>query len=345
MKHAMHGLKKMQPLFTPLRYLLTGVLLIYLVWAAEPLKIWEAAKGASLPLLALAVVLQGAGVALSSAKWGALLSARGQPQPYPWLLSVYLVGQFANNFLPTGVGGDAVRAMQLGRRIGSFSQSSASVFIDRLTGFLALSLIANVALVLSYTGIGGERLETAGWLYLLSIGFTLAGIGAVALCLVAPWLQKLPGNRLPEAVRGRVAQITTALAAYLPQGRWLALVLALSLLFQSLWFIINAVCGAALGIQAPLIIYALMAPLTDMLGLLPVFVNNMGARELVFTLYLAQVGVDPATALALAFVVLSVRIVVSILGGLVMLFGGASLREVKEPPPSAPAPAPPGKTS
>lgn len=344
MKQAVQVLKGARPLLTPMRYLVTGGLLVYLVWAAEPLKIWEAAKDASLSLLALAVGLQVVGVALSSAKWGALLSARGQRQPYPWLVSVYLVGQFANNFLPTGVGGDAVRAMQLGRRIGSFSQSSASVFIDRLTGFLALCLIANVALVLSYTGLGGERLETAGWLYLLSIGFTLAGIGAVALCLAAPWLHTLLGSRLPQVAQEPVARITAALATYLPRGRWLALVLALSLFFQSLWFVINAVCGLALGIQAPLVIYALMAPLTDMLGLLPVFVNNMGARELVFTLYLAQVGVDPATALALAFVVLSVRVVVSILGGLVMLFGGTTMREVHEPPPT-PAPTPPGKTS
>ncbi len=60
-----------------------------------------------------------------------------------WLLGAYLAGQFANNFLPTTVGGDALRIAQLGRRIGSYSQASASVFVERLTGFLALSLLAN----------------------------------------------------------------------------------------------------------------------------------------------------------------------------------------------------------
>jgi hypothetical protein len=121
-------------------------------------------------------------------------------------------------------------------------------------------------------------------------------------------------------------RIANSLAAYFPRGKSLALVLAMSFLFQTLWILINFVCGLALGIQAPLLIYALIAPITDILGLLPIFVNNMGARELVFTFFLFYVGVPKATILALAFLILSVRLVVSALGGLIMLFGGADLR-------------------
>ena len=69
-----------------------------------------------------------------------LLRANGQPQPYPWLVGVYFAGQFANNFLPTSVGGDAMRVVALGRRTGSYAQASASVFMERLTGFLAYLL-------------------------------------------------------------------------------------------------------------------------------------------------------------------------------------------------------------
>ena len=119
------------------------------------------------------------------------------------------------------------------------------------------------------------------------------------------------------------------LAAYTPRGRQLALVLALSLLFQALWVALHAVCGLALGIQAPLLLYALMVPLTDMIGLVPIFVNNLGARELIFTLYLGQIGVAPAQALALAFLVFSVKLVASLLGGLVLAFGGSELRAAR----------------
>jgi glycosyltransferase 2 family protein len=71
-----------------------------------------------------------------------------------------------------------------------------------------------------------------------------------------------------------------------------------------------------------------MVPLSDILGLAPIFFNNVGARDLIFTIYLGQVGVPPATALALAFTVFTVRLITSMIGGLVLLFGGASLRTV-----------------
>ncbi|NJN66169.1 MAG: flippase-like domain-containing protein [Chloroflexaceae bacterium] len=321
---------------TYVRYIVTTGLLISLILMADPAKILEEWRSVDLGLLGLALALQIGGVAVSSAKWSVLLQSRGQQQPYPWLVSAYLVGQFANNFLPTGVGGDAVRAIQLGRRIGSLSQASASVFIDRLTGFLALSLIANGALVLACTGVAGGRIETDGWLYLVTIGFTLAGVAVAAGCLLAPWFSRRMGARLPEVLRTPIERVAQSLADYFPQGRALVLVLGISLLFQTTWVVINIVCGLALNIQAPLLLYALMAPLTDILGLLPVFVNNMGARELIFTLYLSQVGVSPATALALAFLVLSVRLIVSVLGGLVMLVGGADFqigRKSQSPPP------------
>lgn len=327
------GLKKF---LSPLRYIITIGLIVYLIWQADPIQIWHKLESVQFSWLIVAILLQLFGVALSAFKWRVILSSHNQQQPYPWLLSTYLVGQFANNFLPTGVGGDAVRAVQLGRRIGSFSQSSASIFVDRLTGFLALSLIANTALVMTYTGLTGFHLTAANpadhdfmndtLIFVITIGFTMAGIAAAAGCFAAPWISTKLGKYLPDFISSPMERIAQSLSNYFPRGRSLIMVIALSLSFQSLWVIINFVCGQALGIDAPIFIYALIAPITDILGLLPIFVNNMGARELVFTFFLFYVGVPKATALALAFMILFVRLVVSTLGGLVMLFGGSSTR-------------------
>jgi glycosyltransferase 2 family protein len=336
-------------IFNIVRWTVTGGLLVYLVWRADPAKLWEAWGGVDGRLLGLALALQLVGIALSSLKWSVILGARGHHLPYRWLMGTYLVGQFANNFLPTGVGGDAVRVVQLGRRVGSYSQSSASVFVDRLTGFLALSLIANVALVLTYTGMAGFQLTASNpsdhqflndtLLFLITIGFTLVALVAVVGCFIASWLHKTFGSRLPDFVDSPMEKVARSLSDYFPKGRSLVLVIGISLMFQSLWVVINYVCGLALGIEAPFLMFALIAPITDILGLVPLFVNNLGARELVFTFFLFYVGVPKATALALAFMVLTVRLVVSLLGGVVMLFGGADLRVLrKEPrPPGAEA--------
>jgi uncharacterized protein (TIRG00374 family) len=313
----------------PLRILVSGGLLVFLIWRSDPAKIWQSWRQAHLGLIALALALQFLGVVLSAAKWWALLRARGERQPFLWLLGAYLAGQFANNFLPTTVGGDALRITQLGRRLGSYSQASASVFVERLTGFLALSLIANLALVAGYTSMAGRPLATAPGLRLITVVFTLAAVAAMAATFAAPQIERLIGPRLPTPARRPMRKVAQALADYAPQGRWLALVLAMSLLFQALWVMIHAVCGQALDIDASLLLYAIMSTVTDILGLAPIFLNNLGAREFVFTVYLGQIGVAQETALALAFTIFAVRLAVSVLGGLVALFGGADLRAAR----------------
>lgn len=323
----MRATRDWRRLLNPLRFIISGGLLTYFIWSADPRAIWAEWRSVDLLLIGLALLLQLLGVMVSAAKWGVLLRARGQAQPYPFLLGTYFVGQFANNFLPTSVGGDALRVVQLGRRIGSYSQASASVFLDRLTGFLALSLIAGAALVLSAVGFNGAQVTTSPALTLLTAGFALAAVGAGLASFSAPRILKLfGGQRLPEALRRPLQKVADALADYTPQGRRLLYVLALSFLFHSIWIGLHVICGLALGITAPLLIYALMVPITDIVGLAPIFVNNVGAREAVFTLYLAQAGISPATAVALAFLAFTVRLVISAIGGLIVLFGGADLR-------------------
>ncbi|MEI7772211.1 MAG: lysylphosphatidylglycerol synthase transmembrane domain-containing protein [Chloroflexales bacterium] len=325
-------------LMLALRFLVSGGLLTYLIWKADPASVWAAWQQADLRLLALAVLIQLLCIAISAAKWGVLLRAHDQQQPYPWLLAIYFVGQFANNFLPTSVGGDAIRIVQLGRRIGSYAQSSASVFMERLTGFLALSLIANGALIVTSTDLFGARLVNQPALTMLAFGFALVAVAAVAGSFSAPWLLRRFHTHLPKAARKPLQSIADSLGIYATDRAAMAKAMGLSLLFHVLWIGLHYVCGLALHIQAPLLIYALMVPLTDIVGLAPIFFNNLGARDLVFTIYLSQIGIANGTALALAFTAFTVRLVVSALGGLVLLFGGTGMRGDTSVDPEPPAP-------
>lgn len=286
--------------------------------------IWHALRETDLRWVAVALGLQWVGIVLSAAKWGVILQARGHRLPLRWLVNSYLMGQFANNFLPSTVGGDALRAMQLRQRIGSLSQASASIFIERLTGFLALSAIAMLALVLLWLGVGDVPLTTAPFWLLVAVGFTLAAVAAAGAAIFAPvfvgWLGQW--QRFPRSMLAPLDKVATTSRSISRTGAVWGVVVGMSLAFQALWVIIHAVGGLALGISAPLILYALMVPLSDMLGLLPIFLNNVGARELVFTVYLRQIGVSEASALALAFLMFAIRLVVSLLGGVVLLFGG-----------------------
>ena len=306
--------------FALLRVLVTGTLLAVLVWQAGSAQIWASWANADGSLLALAFVLQLLGVVLSTAKWRLVLHAE-RSVPSSWLLRSYLAGQFANNFLPTTVGGDALRTVQLGRKIGSYSDAGASVFVERLTGFLVVVLLANAALALAAVGVG--ELESSFPVAAATAVVSLAALAALSAALLQPpKFARRFTSRLPASLSSRLRSGLTAVRLQFPRDGRLALVMSLALAFQSVWIALHVVCGEALGIEAPLLVYVLLATMTDIVGLAPFFLNNLGARELVFVLYLSQIDVPAAAALAFAFLVFTIRLLVSGLGGLVLLVGG-----------------------
>jgi len=299
-----------------LRLIVSVGLLALLAWQASPGAIWQRWQRISAPLLAATIAIQLAGHALSAAKWGLVLRAQGHRQPYGWLLRTYLIGQFANNFLPTTVGGDAVRAAQLGPRVGSYAQAAASVLLERITGLWALSVLGSLALV---AGAASPPLALALLVLGSAAATTLVLLAMGRVGLAARLIERLP---MPGALRRSAQALVAALQSAARAPRVLLAVLALSLGFQCLWIGMHIVAGAALALAVPPLLYAFMVPLTDILGLVPLFFNNLGVREGVFSFFLGRLGVPAASAIALAVLIFSIRLVVSGAGGVILLLGG-----------------------
>src|SRR5579859_6811523 len=96
-----------------LRYLRIGVavvLLVYLLSTIAWSQFFSAIANVRLPLVGLAFLLSTASVASKAKRWGIALKSRGITASDRYLLVSYLVSMFFNNFLPSGMGGDAVRA-------------------------------------------------------------------------------------------------------------------------------------------------------------------------------------------------------------------------------------------
>ncbi len=217
----------------------------------------------------------------------------------------YFIGMYFNLVLPTSVGGDVVRAWYLdggsGRRLAAF----ASVFLDRLSGLLVLLILACVAVTLS-------PLPLPGWIPLGvwgCAGCTLAGL------LLAPVL-------LSRGKKGqlRARQMRTTMTL-LSSPRLLLGSLLLSLLVQAANVFIVRLVGLALAADIEPSFYWVMVPMVSLLTLVPLSVNGMGVREGGTVLLLTPLGVSQTAALTLAFLWFAVHVTVSLLGGLVYIFG------------------------
>jgi len=233
----------------------------------------------------------------------------------------YLARPSFSNFLPTSICGDAVRVFRLNQLVGRLGLAIASVFVERITGFLALTMIGWVALGLNFDRFGDNW--QLRWAMIWGL---LAASGALLLALSAPWtvglLSRLP---LPNVIdwRGKLRSMADALAQFYADRGALALVLLLAFIYQISWIAVNIVVAQALVITVPWSFIALMVPISDIVGLLPIFFNNLGAREGVYTLLLGLLGVAAAQALALSLLVFGLRLVVSLLGGVVLLLESA----------------------
>ena len=85
-----------------------------------------------------------------------LLVARGRREPgFGWLLETTLVALLLGQVLPTAVGGDAVRAIDLARRTGAAGRGVSSVLVDKIVGTGALVVLAAAGAAAGGGGLGG----------------------------------------------------------------------------------------------------------------------------------------------------------------------------------------------
>ncbi len=299
-----------------LRWLQLLLAVVPLLWVAHSVDLSGALTRlghSDLSLWLLAVALSGVAQLAASLRWRVLFRAYGiDPVPsFKTLLAHYLAGIYFN-LLPGGVGGDVARAYRTRDLTGGMVNSLLVVFVDRLCGLVGL--LGLVALGAA-TGARSPdpRVALLGQLTLgLAVFLTLA-------VLSAPWLPEwFP--RAAAWLRRGPRPIASLLQLRRPKHPCLLLLGSLiSLVTQgailvSLLVLLRAVDPSA-DVQralpvAPWVILLIFAPITPM---------GLGQRELVFVELWSLVGISREAALGASVLALTVTLVYSLLGGLVLV--------------------------
>ena len=253
--------------------------------------------------------------ALSSWKWQLLLQADGVQVPLRSLLGSYLIGTFFNLFLPSSIGGDSYRVVDASRH-GGAAKSFASVFADRLTGFLALAIWGLV-----FSAIGWSRLPDKRILLLPVLVFGLMAGLVFALVqrtwLVAVW-RFLRLDRLHK-LDAFLHRFLDSLAGYHANRALLVRVFGISLLFQMLAIVIIFCISQAMAWSVPFIYFCIFVPLITLGEALPISIFGIGVRDSLYVFFFAQGGASREQALSLALVYVLITIVYSLLGGVLFL--------------------------
>ncbi|HJS73453.1 MAG TPA: flippase-like domain-containing protein, partial [Vicinamibacteria bacterium] len=107
-------------------------------------------RRADLLLVALTLLAVLADRVLMAFRWMKLVEALSVHAARSKLFKIFFLSTFFGSFLPSGVGGEAVRAISFSKLTSKGIESVASVVLDRLIGFLSMLLTGLLSLAVFY---------------------------------------------------------------------------------------------------------------------------------------------------------------------------------------------------
>ncbi len=230
------------------------------------------------------VALYIAGQVMSAYRWQLVAGVINLRARYREFLAYYFVGMFTNLFVPGLVGGDAARAIYLGRRSQRMGESVASVVCDRAIGLAALFWLAGAMAMAKHSALPDSVTRPTA----LVGALVLAGyLGTPLLARGIPYLPR------------RLRRAAGLVAPYLHRPQSLFTPVVLSLILQISLAICQWMLARGLGLSTPLAVFLLCVPIANVFASLPLTLNGLGVRETAYSFLFGLVGMPGPDAIAL----------------------------------------------
>jgi uncharacterized protein (TIRG00374 family) len=229
-------------------------------------------------------------------------------------LSLTFVGYFFNNFLPTSVGGDVVKALCASRVTGEGMKSVTSVMMDRILGLFTFVLIPSVSLLFYMQDIQDRKVPI--------LVYSLLAVSILFFFMifnrgVARRFRFLEQALNRVGIGSRMRRLYEGLHGFRHHKLIVARALLLSILGQAVSIMVLYLFARAMGSTAQPIYFFLLVPVVHLMSMVP-SINGLGIREWAYIQFLTPV-VGKQVAGALGFLWFGLLILLSVIGGLVYL--------------------------
>ena len=312
-------------LFLTVAKCLISVSLIYWILQKAPLgEIIIAMDSANFSLLIPALCLNFLGYYISSHRWSVLLKVQGVESTIPFLIKSFMVGTFFNNFLPSTIGGDIVRAHDSWRLGTTKSGAIAVMVVDRVLGALSMLLVALSAMVASDT----FPINIPFFIFWIILGTSGMALLVWAIFMPPPWLTTLVeyvGLQFPGSLKGIIEKIIYSSKAFQGRQDALAKALVFSLMLQANVVLHHILIAQSLSLEIPLASFFLIIPLSILIMMIPVSINAIGVRESVFVFFFGIYGISQVEAVAFSWLLYGLLLIQGLIGGMVYAFRRNSL--------------------
>lgn len=251
-------------------------------------------------------------IGCSLLRWQRLLVGQGIHAPWRHLFGTFMIGRFFGAVTPGGLGLGGYRIYDIARHTGKTARAVASIGIEMVLGNLAVGIVALLSCFfgMRYVGAPGLAMLAAVFGGLIAVTFTI---------LWRPRLVRMLSERLPAAVRQRLQNMVDAVCAYEGKGGLLAQSELLAVGTHAFNGIIYVCAAKGLGVDLPWTELFFVSILQNVAAHVPISINGVGLREAAAVGLYTLVGVPPELSVLIPIVGFSVEMVISSLGGLVLL--------------------------
>ncbi len=243
-----------------------------------------------------------------------IFNVKSIPIRYSQAINLTFVGYFFNNFLPTSVGGDIVKALCAARLTKSGVKSVTAVLMDRIFGLFTFILIPSLSLVFTIGHMGNPLVPIMVYSLLGVSLFCFFVIFNRGLARRFHFIEKFL-NRF--GVGTKVREIYEGLHDFRNHKPTVFWAMALSVVGQSISIVVLYMLALALGADAKLSHFFMLVPVVHLVSMLP-SLNGLGIREGAYIYFLRPyIGREYAAAIGILW--LGLLLLLSLIGGIIYL--------------------------
>jgi uncharacterized membrane protein YbhN (UPF0104 family) len=276
-----------------LRIGISALALFFILRQVDFPQIVSSINKAKVVFLVFSFVFILANYVFSSLRWKILAAAKNIQATLLKFVKLYFVGAFFNNFLPTSVGGDVVKAYQLTKETDRKVDAVSCTFMERLAGVTALLLIS-----------------WGGFLYYFKLKAALISIGLMILGSLGVWLAPKISKIHPLAEKFYLSVVS-----YRHGKEAVIKALGISFIVQAFSITTQYFVLLALGIDVSYFYALFVIPLINLASMAPISINGLGVQDGLYVFFFERVGAVPAEVLAASFVYHVLRLASSLIGG------------------------------
>lgn len=222
---------------------------------------------------------------ISAYRWQLLAAVLRLDASFTDFLALRFIATFTNTIIPGVIGGDALRAFYLERRIGRLRETVASVVADRIVGLIGLLWLAALAAIF---------MNRAGLSAAVTAPPIVIGVVVLAGFIASPLL-----IRFVHLLPSKLSRYASPIVAYLDHPGALLAALALSMIVQSELAASQYLLARGIGVNVSLSLFLFCVPVAGVFASLPLTVNGLGVREGAYLVLFGMAGMDRSNAIAL----------------------------------------------